>query len=402
MHDTATSIVERMTTFQQAAVAVCILGFGLHLVTVILAIVRCRPRLPSAGRFDWPAAPPSVAVLRPVRGIDQHDETTLRSGFALNYPNYELVFCCADAADPVVPLIDRLIAEHPTVRARLLVGDDRSTANPKLNNIIKGWDGTRQDWVVLADCNVMMPPDYLQRLLGCWDASTGLVCSPPVGCSPEGFGAEVECAFLNTYQLRWQYAADAIGFGFAQGKSMLWRRDTLDQAGGIRALGAEVAEDAAATKVVRRRGLHVRLVDAPFEQPLGRRSWRQLWDRQVRWARLRRVTFAACFAPEIVTTSIVPIAAGGFAATAAGIDASTAMVALAAVWYGSEAVLARSAGWHLTLVSPLAWAVRDLLIPVFWVAAWSGNTFNWRGNEMSTHRASSVAANETAVATKSP
>ncbi len=390
-----------MTTFQQAALSVCILGFGLHLVTVILAIVRCRLRPPSAGRFDGPSNPPAVAVLRPVRGIDQHDEMTLRSSFALDYPNYELVFCCADAADPVVPLIGRLIAEHPNVPARLLIGDDRSTANPKLNNLIKGWQATRQDWVVIADCNVLMPPDYIQRLLGRWDTTTGLVCSPPAGCNPEGFEAEVECAFLNTYQLRWQYAADAIGCGFAQGKSMLWRRDTLESAGGIRALGAEIAEDAAATKVVRRRGLHVRLVDAPFEQPLGRRSWGQLWDRQVRWARLRRVTFAACFAPEILTTSIVPIAAGGIAAAGAGSDVPAALVVMAAVWYGSEAVLARSSGWRLTFASPVAWVVRDLLIPVFWVAAWTGNSFNWRGNEMSATRASLIVVDADTAAAKS-
>ncbi len=379
-----------MTTFQQVATIVCALGFGLHIFTVVVAIVRCRSRAPSTLRFDRHPNPPPVAVLRPVRGIDQHDELTLRSGFALNYPNYELVFCCADAGDPAVALIRRLVAEHPKIPARLLVGDDRSTGNPKLNNVIKGWQATGQDWVVLADCNVLMPPDYIQRLLGDWDATTGLVCSPPVGCRPQGFWGEVECAFLNTYQVRWQYAADTIGFGFAQGKSMLWRRETLDRVGGIRALGAEIAEDAAATKVVRQQGLRVRLVDRPFEQPLGRRSLRQLWDRQVRWARLRRVTFAACFAPEILTTGVLPIAAGAFAVGEASLDTSMVIVALIAIWYGSEAVLARLSGWHLTFMSPIAWASRDVLIPIFWVAGWTGNTFSWRGNEMRATRAIAI------------
>ena len=90
------------------------------------------------------------------------------------------------------------------------------------------------------------------------------------------------------FKRRWQYVADALGIGFAQGKTMLWRRDILENRGGIRALGSELAEDAAATKVIRSRGLRVRLVDTPFEQPLGRRSLREVWSRQVRWARLRR------------------------------------------------------------------------------------------------------------------
>src|SRR5262249_15106896 len=67
----------------------------------------------------------------------------------------------------------------------------------------------------------------------------------------DGFWAELECAFLNTYQLRWQYTSAAIGLGFAQGKSMLYRRSQIEKAGGIRLLAAEAAEDAATTKVVR-------------------------------------------------------------------------------------------------------------------------------------------------------
>src|SRR4029077_5784721 len=78
---------------------------------------------------------------------------------------------------------------------------------------------------------------------------------------------------------------------FAQGKTMLWRREDLERAGGIEALGKEVAEDAAATKIVRGAGLKVRLVDRPLAQPLGRRSASEVWHRQLRWARLRRGGF---------------------------------------------------------------------------------------------------------------
>jgi ceramide glucosyltransferase len=106
----------------------------------------------------------------------------------------------------------------------------------------------------MADSNVLMPRDYIRRLLGAWQPDTGLVCSPPVGCRPVGFWAGLECAFLNTYQVRAQYVADALGLGFAQGKTMLWRRADLEAAGGIGALGAELAEDAASTKIVRAAG----------------------------------------------------------------------------------------------------------------------------------------------------
>ena len=136
--------------------------------------------------------------------------------------------------------------------------------NPKLNNVLKGWHAATHDWIIIADSNVLMPRDYIERLFASWRTDTGLVASPPIGSQPDGFWAELECAFLNTYQARWQYIADAFGFGFAQGKTMLWRRADLERAGGIEALGKEVAEDAAATKIVRGAGLKVRLVDRPF------------------------------------------------------------------------------------------------------------------------------------------
>ena len=46
----------------------------------------------------------------------------------------------------------------------------------------------------------------------------------------------------------------------------------IERAGGILALASEPAEDAATTKLVRAAGLHIRLVDAPFKQPLGHRK----------------------------------------------------------------------------------------------------------------------------------
>jgi len=349
----------------------------LQLASTLLAVFRFRRTT------TWTPMAVPVSVLRPVRGLDPYDEMTLRSGFALTYPAYELILCCANADDPAVPAIRRLMVEHPTVAARLLIGDDAVTSNPKLNNLIKGWRAARHDWIVMADSNVLMPPDYLQRLLSGWRSDTGLLCAPPIGCSPRGFWAEVECAFLNTYQARWQYAADTVGLGFAQGKTMLWRRADLEQAGGIRALGGEIAEDAAATKVVRGAGRRVRLVDRAFAQPLGRRSVAQVWSRQARWAKLRRATFPAFFLPEILSGSLAPLLAAGYAAYAADLPVVATVAALAAYWYACEAFLARTAGWHVGTWSPLAWLVRDLMLPVLWAQAWLGNTFSWRGNDMS-------------------
>ena len=362
----------------RAAEAFCAFTTIIQVATSLIAIIRCKP--PTSARLASDRAP-GVSLVRPLCGVENYVEETLGSAFELDYPCYEIVFCVASTQDAVVPLVKRLMAAHPGVPARLLFGNETISDNPKLNNCFKGWRAAAHEWVVLADSNVFMPSDYIQRLMSAWRSDTGLVCSPPVGCRPDGFWAELECAFLNTYQARFQYTADTMGFGFAQGKTMLWQRSVLERAGGIRALASELAEDAASTKAVRGAGLRVRLVDAPFEQPLGYRSAGDVWRRQVRWARLRRTSFKVYFIPEILAGGAWPIAAALFAASQANVSIAS-VLALAAIWYGCEAVLAWTAGWHLNMRAPLAWVARDLLLPVIWFNGWLDSAFVWRGNEM--------------------
>jgi ceramide glucosyltransferase len=363
-----------------AAAAFAGLAFACHIASILIAMIRCR----AAARIAAPPPDaPGVSIVRPVCGLDNFVEETLRSSFVLAYPHYEIIFCVASGKDPVISIVRGLMASHPEIPARLLIGDERISTNPKLNNCVKGWGAAGHDWIVLADSNVLMPKDYIQRLLAAWRPGTGLVCSPPVGSHPRGFWAQVECAFLNTYQARWQYLADSIGLGFAQGKTMMWWRDDLERAGGIRRLATEIAEDAASTKVVRAAGLRVRLVDAPFEQPLGARSAIEVWNRQIRWARLRRASFMLYFVPELLSGAALPLIAVAWAAGALGWPIPDTLLAFSALWYGAEAMLAHAAGWPLTPVYPLHGLVRDLMLPLLWVRAWQNRGFVWRGNAMS-------------------
>src|ERR1700722_1937837 len=372
-----------MTAPIMAAAIFCIATTTFHVATIGIAIRRFR-RSPRRGALSEPHPP--VTLVRPVCGLDNFAADTLRSTFALAYQPYEILFCVATASDPVVPLVEALMAEYPGAKARLLIGDDRLSSNPKLNNVFKGWAAAGHGWIIITDSNVLMPPDYIQRLFASWREDTGLVASPPIGCRPQGFWAEIECAFLNTYQARWQYVADTLGCGFAQGKTMLWRRADLERAGGIPALAKEVAEDAAATKVVRSAGLKVRLVDRPFPQPLGRRTAGEVWNRQVRWARLRRASFFLCFLPEILSGGLLPLVLLAAIAPAIGLPRGLSVISLGILWYAGEMLLASIASWHLSLRYPLACVLRDLLLPVLFVKALTGDDFAWRGNEMRVER----------------
>ncbi|KQW29229.1 ceramide glucosyltransferase [Rhizobium sp. Root274] len=349
-----------------------------QLGSVALALVwRQRNRTGS----DHLATRPPVTLLRPICGEENNLERCLASSFTLDWPTYEIIFCVAEEGDPAAATARRLIEKYPQVPARLLIGEDRMSVNPKMNNLVKGWRSARHDWIVLADSNVLMPPDHFTRMLSRWDEETGLVCSPPVGTEPQGFGAMVESVWLNSFQARWQLLADSMGFGFAQGKSMLFNRHLMSELGGFERLGEEVAEDAAATLLVRNAGLTVRLVTQPFEQPLGRRNLSAVWKRQLRWARLRRASFPLYFLPEILTGAALP-ATAVIALSITGALPLLAVPVYLALWYGAEALLSRAYQWPNGARALPAMLLRDLALPVLFVAAWFGNGFVWRGNAM--------------------
>ncbi|MGO9133048.1 MAG: ceramide glucosyltransferase [Methylovirgula sp.] len=367
-----------------------ILAYGTGCITLVLLVLnfisigicarRAKPRL---SPLPPPAKAPAVSLVRPVCGIDNFCEETLGSSFKLDYPAYEVIFCCARANDPVVAVVEKLIAANPNIPARLIIGDEKVSANPKLNNCVRGWDAAAHEWIILADSNVLMPQDYVQRMLASWGSKTGLVCSMPQGSHPSNLWAEFEIAILNTYQARWQYSADGVGTGFAQGKNMLWRRDILEAGGGIRALAAEIAEDAASTKLVRRQGYKINLVDSPFEQPLGKRSLRDVWLRQVRWARMRRKTFPGHYAPEILANSATPAILACYTAHLLSWNVPLVAIATLGMLYCSEFILARSNRWYFSWRLPFLFLLRDLMLPAIYLDAWLLDDFTWRGNSMS-------------------
>ncbi len=242
---------------------------------------------------------PPVSLVRPLCGLDNYAADTLSSTFALDCQDYEILFCVASASDPVVPLVEQLIASHPGANARLLIGDDRVSANPKLNNVIKGWREAAQQWIIIADSNVLMPRDYIQRLFANWRADTGLVASPPIGGRPEVSGPSSNARFSTPTRRGGNISSIVSALASPKARPCCGG-GPISMRRRHHGPGQEVAEDAAATKIVRGAGLKVRLIDQPLAQPLGRRSGAEVWHRQLRWARLRRASFLLYFLPEIL------------------------------------------------------------------------------------------------------
>jgi ceramide glucosyltransferase len=129
----------------------------------------------------------------------------------------------------------------------------------------------------------------------------------------------------------------------------------------------------------------VRLTDGAFPQPLGPRTALQVWNRQVRWARLRRCTFPGYFALEPLSGLLLPLLAGAFAAEALALDGGATMTGglMVATWLAAEAWLTAATGWHLSWRSPFLWLLRELALPAVWLQAWFGSSLSWRGSSIS-------------------
>ena len=107
-----------MTAPILAAACFCLATSAIHFVSIAIAGVRLRKNT-SAEPPPQQDCPP-VSLVRPLCGIDNYAADTLRTTFELDYPHCEILFCVASAKDPVIPLVEALIAEHPSAGAKLL------------------------------------------------------------------------------------------------------------------------------------------------------------------------------------------------------------------------------------------------------------------------------------------
>ena len=61
---------------------------------------------------------PAVAVILPLKGVDEDTEQNIASLLNQDYPNYRLIFAIESENDPVLPLLEGIAAEIPFSRQR--------------------------------------------------------------------------------------------------------------------------------------------------------------------------------------------------------------------------------------------------------------------------------------------
>ena len=352
------------------------LALPVNLATIALGLWPRRPVRPAD-------TPPPLSVMVPVKGADPAIAANLQALFTQDYPQFEIVFAVADADDPAIPLLEQLIATHSNVPARLTTDPAPPSGNPKLDNLRRAWRWAGNELILLCDVNARFRPDELRRLAGQLAPGVGLLTAVPVATEPRGFVGELEAAFFNSGGARWLVAADRLGHGTGVGQTMLLRRRDLERIGGIDAMAAGVCEDAALAAAIRRAGLAVRMARDPGWHPVGRRRFRDFWQRHLRWQCCRKYHALPLFVCEPAASPLGTALAGGiWWGWFADLPVVPLIAAHLAAWFVIEAAYTRAQGWHLSWLSPVAWLVREALIPALWLRAAIARSLMWRGQRI--------------------
>ena len=362
---------------------ICLFALGatvallsIHTATCLLVAVRIHRGRRSSGQRE------PVTLVVSIAGLDASEMDTAMSALALAGPDVEVLYCGFSEAEPAVRFLRHRLASSLIPNVRVLVGRHRHSRNPKVDNIEKAYSEVRTKLVAFVDGNLLMPHDFVSRLMAEWDEGVGAVSSPPLGVEPRGFWAEVECAMLNTQFLRYELAADSLGTGYVHGKVFMVRPSLLSSAEGGSGLDDVAAEDAAATRLVRAAGLKVRLTRRPFEQPIGRRRYADVWSRSLRWAQLRRHAYPIVFVLEPAMTSVPAAVLAFWAAPALGWPALPVAIGTVLAWYGVEAILALVVRWPLSHRFLVAAVIRDGIALAVWFLAWFRTRYVWRGQSI--------------------
>lgn len=354
---------------------ICLVILGIH-VSGLLAVLIVRRRRVAGGAWS-----PHVAVLKPLKGLDEGIRENLESFFGLDYPDYEVVFGVADEDDPVIPVVRALMARHPRVRARFVVGgQDEGVVNPKVRTLVTLLGHVRSEFVVVSDSNVRVRPDYLTGTVPAFrDPRVAVVTNLIAGVGERSLGATLEHQHLNGFIAMAQSWTSAwIRFTSVIGKSMAVRMSAIRDVGGLESLGSYLAEDYLLGHRLARKGYRVVLQGNSVENYNSRTRISEFLDRHYRWLAMRwRINPASCLL-ELVTIPTPWLVAWAL------LDPQMLLVPLGlmAVFTLVEQMTSftvrdgRPLPWYTVFLRP----VKDVLHALVLVTSLFNDRVNWRGH----------------------
>ncbi len=369
-----------LTSFALFTTAVWVLGIVLMLAGTGLSLAHYS-RKRAVKTLKTHEMPP-VSVLKPVKGLESGLRDNLERFFNLDYPQYELLFSVADDKDPACDIVRALMVAYPQVKSQLILGDMDCGPNPKINNLVKGYDAATSDWLLISDSNARVEPDYLKRLVSYIDTDVGMVTSAISGEFSANWPGHLESVILNSFYTRNLVSAYAIGQTIVVGKSMMFRKSIADRFGGLRALANYLAEDYIAGQFIRQQGYRIVLTQETITQFVDRMTLRAYWLRHVRWGRIRKAQAPLVFLIEPWFSAFASSAIGAWGLSYLSLAPFYGVFFVSLLtWWCCDLALMRVCGGSITPHLALAWFVREASAFPLWISIASGSTVEWRGRK---------------------
>jgi ceramide glucosyltransferase len=319
---------------------------------------------------------PPISAILPIKLVNPGFEVAQASIFTQAYPTYEVLVSAAEAKSAAIDSVTALKRAHPNIETRILQSHVDFAVSPKLNTLATAFSASRYDLVMTKDSNVVVAPDMLEALTQNLTPGVGLVCCVPVAEHPEGLAGHVEASVINGHA-RLLLTASLLGMGFGVGKVMLFRRSDLARAGGVEAVAYTIAEDTAICQRLAAIGLRTVFAHRTVRHDIGRRSIREIFDRQLRWGVIRRKHEPVVFWLEPLASPLPAALAGALAAPLLDMTPALAFAVTLGTWFCMEIAVARAKGWEVSPFAPAAFLGREILGLAAWLRAWTTDRVVW-------------------------
>jgi ceramide glucosyltransferase len=347
-------------------------SFIVFLTSLIGALLQPFVQRRRATRSDCPP----VSLILPVKLLNPGFEQAQRSAFRQDYPDYEILFSSTEKQSPALDVVQELIENFPRRQARILQSTANVAASPKMNNLVAPLLAARHDVIVSKDSNITLDVDTISAFMRNFTPGVGLVCAVPVAVRPENFAAQIEALLVNAHA-RVLLTVSMLGCGFGVGKVMLFKRSDLEKLGGIEAVSDTIAEDSAIAKGFASLGLKTMFAHRTAAQEIGRRNLHDIYERQSRWAVIRRAMEPWTFPLEPIYNAVVTSLAAAVAAPLIDMSPLLAAAGSLAFWFVAEIGVAALKGWEVSFWAPLAFLGREILSLTAWLRAWTTRDVVW-------------------------
>lgn len=326
------------------------------------------------------SALPSVTLLKPLKGCDDHTEACLRSWLAQEYAGeVQTLFAVADASDPGCAVVKKLLADFPQRDAQLVVCPERLGANAKVSKLAQLEPHVKHALIVVSDADVKVPADLLANAVALLrDKRVGLV------------NCFYQLANPTTLAMRWEAIAINADFwsqvlqsrslqplDFALGAVMVTRRTHLVEIGGFRALVDCLADDYQLGHRIAQRGHRIELCPVVVECWSLPMSWGEVWRHQLRWARTIRVCQPLPYFFSLLSNATLWPLLWLLA------HPSLEVLEISLVFLVTRTISALFLQkWLTRATRDFDWwlvPVKDLMQAAIWALAFAGNRIEWRG-----------------------